>query len=253
MSLPAHVHQKHLLLIHQGALPVVANRQTGHRREVDQFRRGDVGLYPSGEYGPFSWDGSVDLIHVHLDAQELETRARRDLDLTHFALRERFRSEDGLLAQLGQQLIGTLSQASSLGHLYVESLANTLSYHLIEHHATWKRRLAQNPGARLSGAVLARIDNYLEASAEQLVSVERLAGLANLSVFHFARLFKQTTGYSPYQYVLKWKIQRAQSLLRTEELPVVLVSDVLGFTSPAHFSATFKRIVGVSPRVFQQG
>ncbi|MFD2937365.1 helix-turn-helix transcriptional regulator [Spirosoma flavum] len=255
MALPAHCHQKHLLLIHQGVLPVVARRQTGHHRDVDQFRRGDVGLYPSGEYGPFSWDGPVDIIHVHLDAQELETRARRDLDLTHFALQERFRSEDGLLAQLGQQLLGTLlqAQANTLGHLYVESLANTLSYHLIEHHATWKRRPIKRPSARLPTTVLARLDAYLEASVEELVSLETLAGLANLSVFHFARLFKQTTGCSPYQYVLKGKIQRAQTLLRTGELPVATVGDILGFTSPAHFSTTFRRIVGVSPRAFQQG
>ncbi len=73
MALPAHCHQKHLLLIHQGVAPVVASRQTGHRREVDQFQKGDVGLYPSGEYGPFSWDAPVDIIHVHLDVEELET------------------------------------------------------------------------------------------------------------------------------------------------------------------------------------
>jgi AraC family transcriptional regulator len=71
-------------------------------------------------------------------------------------------------------------------------------------------------------------------------------------VFHFARRFKQTTGRAPYQYVLEWKIRRAQQLLRAGELPIAAVGDALGFASPTHFSAAFKRAVGQSPREFQQ-
>jgi AraC family transcriptional regulator len=131
-------------------------------------------------------------------------------------------------------------------------LASTLSYHLIEHHTTYERRIA-GTGSRLSAAVLARIDAYLEASTEQAMTLEVLAGLANLSIFHFARRFKHTTNQSPYQYVLGWKIRRAQLLLRASHLPVASISDALGIASPAHFSAAFKRAVGQSPRDFQRG
>ncbi len=253
MALPAHFHAQHLLLVHQGAQPVVSSRQAGSRVEVDQYRRGDVGLYPGGEYGPFGWDGPVDIIHVHLDALALETRARRDLDLRYFALRQRFRFADGLLAQLGQQLLAAADRPHALGQLYAESLVTALSYHLIAHHATFERRLAGQTGGRLSAAVLARIDAYLEAAAEATVTLETLAGLANLSVFHFARRFKHTTGRAPYQYVLDWKIRRARVLLRAGELPVAAIGDALGFASPAHFATAFKRAVGQSPRAFQQG
>lgn len=252
MTLPAHFHAQHLLLIHQGAQPVGASRQTGQRVEADQFRRGDVGLYPSGEYGPFGWDGPVDVIHVHLEAQALENRARQDLDITRFALRERFRCADGLLAQLGQQLLATAGRPHALGRLYAESLVTTLSYHLIAHHATFERRVA-GAGARLPAVVLTRVEDYLAAHAEAPVTLAELAGVANLSVFHFARRFKLTTGRTPYQYVLAWKIQRARALLRAGELPVAAIGDALGFSSPAHFAVAFKRAVGQSPLAFQQG
>lgn len=253
MALPAHSHAQHLLLVHQGTQPVVASRRTGARVEVDQFRSGDVGLYPGGEYGPFGWDGPVDIIQVHLDAQALESRARRDLDLSRFALRERFRCEDGLLANLSQQLLAAAGRAHTLGQLYAEALVTTLCYHLIEHHATFERRPTGAAGGRLPAAVLSRLDAYLEAHAEATVTLEVLAGLANLSVFHFARRFKHTTGRSPYQYVLDWKIRRARALLRAGELPVAAIGDALGFASPAHFATAFKRAVGQSPRAFQQG
>ncbi|PJJ61061.1 helix-turn-helix transcriptional regulator [Hymenobacter chitinivorans] len=251
-TLPAHAHEQHLLLVHQGSQPVVASRRTGSRVEADQFRSGDVGLYPGGEYGPFGWDGPVDIIQVHLDAPMLETRARRDLDLRYFTLHERFRCEDGLLAQLSQQLLAAAGRAHTLGQLYAESLVTTLCYHLIEHHATFERRLAAGAGGRLPAVVLGRVDAYLEAHSEAPITLEVLAGLANLSVFHFARRFKHTTGRSPYQYVLDWKIRRARALLRAGELPVAAIGDALGFASPAHFAAAFKRAVGQSPRAFQQ-
>jgi AraC family transcriptional regulator len=251
MALPAHYHAQHLLIIHQGGQPVVSRRRSGSRLEQDEFRFGDAGLYPAGEYGPISLDGPADVIHVHIDAEQLEDRVRRGPGLTGFVVRERFCFADGLLTQLGRQLLAAAGTKHALGLLYVESLTNALCYHLIEHHASYERRVG-GPGAQLPAAVLARIDAYLEASAEQTVTLETLAGLANLSVFHFARRFKLTTGQSPYQYVLGWKIRRARQLLRAGHLPVATISDALGFASPAHFSAAFKRAVGQSPREFQR-
>ncbi|GAB3242008.1 hypothetical protein GCM10027346_37930 [Hymenobacter seoulensis] len=247
MALPAHAHDQHLLLLHQGAQPVRSRRQNGRHREEDLFRAGDAGLYPAGEYGPTSWDGPADIIQLHLAPQALESRA--SLPLSKLTLRDRFRFEDGLLTQLGRQLLAAAGARHALGRLYVESLTNALCYHLLEHHATLELRRA--PGRPLPTSVLARIDAYLEGHAEQTITVEALASLANLSVFHFARCFKYTTGQSPYQYVVSWKIRRAQQLLRRGELPLAAISDQLGFASPAHFSAAFRRATGRSPRQVQ--
>lgn len=151
--------------------------------------------------------------------------------------------------QLSRQLLAAAGSRHALGLLYIESLTNALCHHLIAHQApaAVPRREPQ-----LSGAVLARIDAYLEAYVEAPVTLEALAGLAHLSVFHFARLFKQATGLPPYQYVLRWKIRRARYLLRLGGAPVADVGDALGFASPASFSAAFKRAVGRSPQDFQR-
>lgn len=250
MELPPHFHQHHLLLLYQMETPVAARRGQGRQAQEAVFRAGDVGLYPGGEYGAVAWNGPTDTIHLCIDDQHLEQVARESMELTHFGLRDQFRFSDGLLSQLGRQLLSTVGTQHTLGLLYVESLTNALCYHLIEHHATYEKRIAQ--GLRLSGAVLSRIDAFLEANADQAVTLEMLAGLANLSVYHFARLFRRTTGVSPYQHVLHWKVQRAKQLLRADSAPITTVSDALGFATPAQFSATFKRYVGVSPREFQQ-
>lgn len=250
-GMPAHYHGQHLLLVHQATQAVRSHRPQGNGVEAGLFRCGDTGLYPAGEYGPSAWDEPADVIHVHIDPDWLENHARQSLDLAYFNLQERFRFEDALLPHLGRQLLAAAGKEHALGQLYIESLVNTLGYHLIEYHATYERRIA-GTGSRLAASVLARIDSYLEAYAEQPVTLATLAGLANLSVFHFARRFKLTTGRSPYQYVLDWKITRARHLLRTGGLPIASISDVLGFASPAHFSAAFKRAVGQGPREFQR-
>ena len=252
MQVPAHAHADHLLLLHQGPQPVRSRRYSGSRVEESLFQFGDGGLYPAGEYGPLAWDGPADVVHLHVNPQLLEDRARQGLDLTHFALRDQFRLEDGLLAHLGRQLLAGPGAGHALGQLYAESLTTALSLHLITHYATFERRIATD-SARLPSAVLARLDAYIEASAEQPITLAALADLANLSVFHFARRFKHTIGRTPYQYVLDWKITRARQLLRAGEQPVAAISDALGFASPAHFAAAFKRAVGQSPRVFQRG
>lgn len=201
--LPAHFQAEHLLILHQGIEPVRSRRQHGTAVEEVVFQAGDAGLYPAGERGSGGWNGPVDVIQVHVDASVLENHARQGqgLDLARFTLQDRFCFQDGLLTALGRQLAAAAGAEHALGRLYGESLANTLHYHLIAHHATFERRIAA--GRNLLAPVLVRIDAYLEAAVEQSVTVEALASLANLSVFHFARCFKQTTGSSPYQYVLK--------------------------------------------------
>ena len=250
MELPPHFHQHHLLLLYEMALPVSGHRKQGSQEQQAVFRVGDVGLYPGGEYGHVSWDGPTNTIHLSIDDQHLENVARQGMDLTHFGLRDNFRFNDGLLSQVGRQLLGAVGTQHALGLLYVESLTNVLCHHLIEHHATYEQRIGN--GRRLPGPVLARIDAYLEANMDQPVTLETLAGLANLSVFHFARLFKLTTGTSPYQYVISWKIRQARHLLRADSAPIAEISDALGFATPAHFSTAFKRSMGVSPREFQR-
>ena len=250
MQMPAHYHPHHLLLIYQSGEPTTIKRQSGSLIEQEQFRNGDLSLCPSGEYGAVYGTATVSTIHLRIEDTYLEEVARQSLDLTHFSLQSEFQFKDPFLTQLGQQLVGAAGRHHALGLLYVESLTNVLCHQLIEHHATFRRRVQR--GRPLTGDVLARIDAYLEASVEEAISLETLASLANLSVFHFARLFKAARGISPYQYVIEWKMRRARSLLRAGNLPIAEISDALGFATPNSFSAAFKRTVGQSPREFQR-
>jgi AraC-like DNA-binding protein len=99
---------------------------------------------------------------------------------------------------------------------------------------------------------LRRARDLADREFAQPLDLDRLAGEAGLSKFHFLRLFKATYGLTPTAYVSRRRIERAQDLLRATNLTVTEVCHAVGFTSLGSFSARFRDLVGVSPTEFQQ-
>jgi AraC family transcriptional regulator len=83
------------------------------------------------------------------------------------------------------------------------------------------------------------------------IPIEALAALVELSSFHFFRVFKQTTGMTPLQFVIRERISRAQQFIRETSRSVIEIGLEVGYTSPSHFAQVFRRIVGVTPTEFR--
>jgi AraC family transcriptional regulator len=79
----------------------------------------------------------------------------------------------------------------------------------------------------------------------------QLASAACLSVNHFIRAFHQQTGVTPHRYVVLRRIDHAIALLKRPEKSVAEVANDVGFATPAHFIATFRRTMGVTPGAFR--
>jgi len=98
------------------------------------------------------------------------------------------------------------------------------------------------PPARLRG-VLA----YIETHLTQTIRLPELAALAQLSRDHFAARFRQSTGWPPHRYVVQRRIERSKALVADSALPLAEISYALGFANQAHFTTTFRKLVGVTP------
>jgi AraC family transcriptional regulator len=80
-----------------------------------------------------------------------------------------------------------------------------------------------------------------------------MAALAHLSVYHFARQFKASTGVPPHQYVLARCVARAQQLLQQDrDLSLAEIAACAGFSDQSQFCRHFKRVVGVTPKQFRR-
>jgi AraC family transcriptional regulator len=94
---------------------------------------------------------------------------------------------------------------------------------------------------------LARAIEYMTSNLAQPVSVDGIAKEAGISPFHFARLFRRSTGQSPHAYLTQLRLEKAHSLLQTTDLSVSVIGAECGYALPSSFSSAFFRHFGISP------
>jgi AraC-like DNA-binding protein len=95
--------------------------------------------------------------------------------------------------------------------------------------------------------VIDSIKSYMNENFREDISLPTLADIGNLSMFHFNRLFKKITSYTPYRYLVTIRLQSAQLEIKNTRKPVTEVAFSTGFKSLEHFSATYKNFFGISP------
>lgn len=93
--------------------------------------------------------------------------------------------------------------------------------------------------------------SYLETHYMDTISVDELAKMSGLSSRHFNRLFHDTYHTSPLDYLLKYRIRKAENLLSYTDIPISEIAYQCGFNDSNYFSRQFRRINNISPRAFR--
>jgi AraC-like DNA-binding protein len=110
---------------------------------------------------------------------------------------------------------------------------------------------ARDAVAILPWSRLRRVTEYIQEHLDQHLTLARLAAVVYMSPFHFARLFKGSTGVAPHGFVVRKRITHATTLLVAPELSVARISRVVGFRTPSHFSTVFRRLTGSTPSAYR--
>jgi AraC family transcriptional regulator len=176
--------------------------------------------------------------------------ARGALDGAAPALAEPHAAADPLLRQIGDAVEADVRRQRALDPRYLESLATVLAAHVARHHAVGAAA-ASAPASGLAPHKLQRVGDFIAEHLDEPIRVEQLARVAHLSPFHFARMFKQSTGQSPHLHILMQRIERARQLLAGTETPLVDVAAEVGFCTQGHFTSVFHRYAGCTPRAFR--
>ncbi len=88
---------------------------------------------------------------------------------------------------------------------------------------------------------------YIDEHLDGDLSIDAVAGHVHFSPYHFARGFRDVMGQTVHAYILRCRINRAQTLLTTTALPLIEVAYMTGFSSQSHFTVAFRRQVGKTP------
>jgi AraC-like DNA-binding protein len=92
---------------------------------------------------------------------------------------------------------------------------------------------------------------FIDRHFAEKIDLDNIADEAHFSKFHFIRLFKKIYGKTPHHYLTQVRVNHAKELLMKED-SVSEVSFSIGFESVTSFTGLFKKLVGVTPSVFQQ-
>ena len=98
---------------------------------------------------------------------------------------------------------------------------------------------------------LKRVLACIDARLAESIHVHDLAREANMSVFHFSRMFKRATGHSPHQYVTLQRVDRARHLLTATSLPIAEIARQVGFRTQPHFTGVFAQHAGTTPKAYR--
>ena len=193
----------------------------------------------------------MDVIHIHLAVDQClaafemvyQDKARA-VEVTDFFGR------DETLAHLSFACAEMLSARTAGNSKRVAALAHLLAIYIVEKYTNIASQMPDSRGG-LPIARLRTIEDYVHAHLAESISIQTLAELAELSPFHFSRVFKQTTGMTPLQFVIRERMLQAQQLIRETSRSLIEIALEVGYTSPSHFAQVFRRTVGVAPTQFR--
>jgi len=100
--------------------------------------------------------------------------------------------------------------------------------------------------------VVDRAITYIQSHLTDRLSVDDISANAGYSPSYFSHIFTSETGMSPYQFVVKSRVEHAQQLLKTTRLAVQEIAFQCGFNSVANFCYTFRRVTGASPHEYRK-
>ncbi len=193
-----------------------------------------------------------EVMHLYLGLPFIEQAARELLgpQSTAVALLDVSGGRDETVHWLMESLRQELLDQRTPSLLCLRGLAQTLAVHLLRHYRAPQGVIRRSNA--LQAYKLRKVIDAMNARLADEFSLTRLAHTAKLSEYHFSRMFKRATGFSPSQYFIGLRMARARQLLIETQRSVIDIGLEVGYSSPSHFSQVFRREVGVTPSAYRQ-
>lgn len=187
------------------------------------------------------------MIFFYLDPLALEASQPESSGVD---LKPRLFFEDAMLLSTAQKLASLIEGSEADNHAYLQALGQVLAHELFRLHQTpmQVRRSFKGGLAPWQQKVVA---TYVDEHLAEPIPLNMLAGLVQLSTFHFCRAFKQSFGLPPHRYHTGRRIEHAKALLAAR-LSVTEVGLRVGFSETSSFTAAFRKATGITPTAYMR-
>ncbi len=138
------------------------------------------------------------------------------------------------------------------GQPYIDGLAKAFSVYFVQNYSNYRDIVNNTVSQKKIGQKELKIVNdFITNNIYSIVSIEELSSLCRISKYQFLKEFRKTMGITPYQYILKMKIEKSRELLMDDEVKIVDIACKMGFSDQSHFNRTFKRFFGYPPGTYK--
>ncbi len=243
----------HHLLILQLSHGTRQITRIGKQKHEGSFISGELFLQPSTCPAFYSWESTDESICFIIEPEYLTRTAAQTecLNPDQIELHPVALGRDPQIEYIARCFLAEMQNDALGGRLYSETLATQLAIHLLRNYCTFPAQLKQYEGG-LSGKQLKAVIRYIDANLAASISLKDLARISGLNSNHyFCHLFKQSTGVSPYKYVIEQRIEKVKQLLK-QDLPLVEIALECGFSDQSALSLTFRKCVGTTPRGYRR-
>src|SRR5215831_9774575 len=236
------VHREHVLAmtLRPGSMEMGLRRSAMRRITFDA---GLMGLCPPQfEH----WIGSCNMAHLTMSISDAALMAASDGAEGKVQLRPESELMDPRLRALATAVDVERSAGFPSGRLFLDSIEQALAIALVHGYAVRDRAVRTYRGG-LGPARLRRVKEFIHAKIEDELTLSDMAQSVRLSTAHFSEMFRKSTGETPHQFVLRYRIERAKEMLRAAEIRVLDVAVACGFKTQQHFARVFRQLCGASP------
>ena len=251
-TMPEEVFAEHHVLLNLNPTPHrVQNWRDGELRDFT-YHLHEIIVTPAGMRSGWRWFAKSDVIVVTLDPQKVAAFAQRELGLIldRQQLVDLPQFTDPDLCQAGVMLRDALESDDLSSGVMFEAMSRVFLVKLLQKYG--KQRAEELAlSARFTSDHFHRVLAYIRANLDQTITVDDLAREVAMSPSHFGRVFKETLGETPMQYVLAYRIEQAVDMMAEKSTPLGEIALACGFADQAHFSRSFKQIIGQTPRAFR--
>lgn len=228
-----------------GKFVVDAAGNSGPESDLERFNEGPVSILPKS----FRAGGTSERVRFlrHLLVQVDESRLQDVYDEVTGSsgkLIPKLMFLDQRLMDLSKLIAHECQSSLSDDSLFGDTLASAMMIALARSHRQKPRSLARGGMAPFQ---LQKVQRHMLDNIAKTAALSELAEIVTMSVAHFCRAFKISTGKAPHQWLIEARIETAKSLLLRKEMSLAHVALTLGFCDQAHFTRTFSKIVGTTP------
>lgn len=241
---------QHVICIFLGH-PVRVEREINGQLVSDRLIYGDISVIPPHQPYRAIWKDGGEFLLMYLEPQIFARAAYESITSEGIEIVRRFSIRDPLIQQIGLALKKELETNGLGSRLYAESMANALAVHLLQHYSIRTQAIRDYTG-RLSRYKVQQAIAIINDDLDRDLSLDAIAAVVEMSPYYFSRLFKQSTGLSPHQYVLHCRIEQAKQLLAKQELSILEICQQVGFQSQSHFSNVFRKHTGITPKAYRE-